>query len=80
MSSVVNAADILGNEILSVEEKQVQEWTDEDQRDVHFYTITTHKGRADVILHVEHNGYYGGHLRHPKKVLSVPDSACIPEP
>ena len=82
MSSVVNAADILGAQILSVDEKNVttEERSTYDVLDTHFYTFTTTKGRADVILHVEHNGYYGGCLCYPEKVKAVPDSAHIPEP
>ena len=36
-----------------------------DVLDVTFYTITTEKGAIDVILHVDHNGYYGGWLHEP---------------
>lgn len=81
VSSVVNAADILQGTITDIDikdHKPLDESGDE-VTDVTFYTIVTEKGRADVILHVEHNGYYGGILHDPQEVDEIPASALIPE-
>lgn len=78
MSSVVNAADIIGGTIIKIEAKPGPDESDDEPdecRSVTFYTITTEKGRCDVILHVDHNGYYGGQLSDPKLVDSIPKDA-----
>lgn len=76
----MNALDIVGGTISSIDVKFVESKNgDWDVRDVHFYTIVTDKGRADVILHVDHNGYYGGQLNYPLEVGSIPVSAREPE-
>jgi hypothetical protein len=81
VSSVVNAADIIGATISYIDIKEHdQQDNGGDVLDITFYTIVTSRGRADVILHVEHNGYYGGRLRTPTKVAAFPPSALIPEP
>ena len=75
VSSVVNAADILGHEITAVEIKDAPDgYTDptdpttDEARDIDFYTFVTAVGRADVILHTDHNGYYGGWLNAPEYI------------
>lgn len=67
MSSVVNASDCAGGEILEWIEKESKSEDAEydDVTDIHFYTLKTDRGYADVTLHVEHNGYYGGWLNAP---------------
>jgi hypothetical protein len=77
----VNAADILGGIVSDIDVKGTTtiDAPDADVRDITFYTIVTDKGRADVILHVDHNGYYGGHLNDPTEVESIPISAQEPE-
>lgn len=77
----MNAADILGGVISEIEVKEMRgaECEYGDVRDITFYTIVTDKGRADVILHVDHNGYYGGTLCYPVEVDSIPSSALTPE-
>lgn len=79
----MNAADIIGGTIQAIECKAGDRPEREDSydvRDVWFYVIVTDKGRADVILHVDHNGYYGGCLEAPVQVDSIPDDAHTPEP
>lgn len=70
----MNAAAFSNSRIVKCEEKDAPDSYDDgsgkegeyvDVRDVHFYTITTCKGAIDVILHVDHNGYYGGWLNEP---------------
>ena len=68
----MNAADIVGHPILQVDVKDVvdtqSDTSMDDVQDIHFYTFVTQAGRADVILHVEHNGYYAGWLNTPTVV------------
>jgi hypothetical protein len=81
VSSVVNAADILGGIISHIDEKFCDQTNSDDGEycDITFYTIVTDKGRADVILHVDHNGYYGGNLESPVLTNEIPASALTPE-
>jgi len=76
----VNAADIIGATISHIDVKETSSEDDgSNVLDITFYTIVTSRGRADAILHVEHNGYYGGLLRKPVRVAAFPPSALIPE-
>ena len=66
----MNAADIIGHPIVSVQDKGCVDSRDDGDTtiDIHFYTFATAMGRADVVLHCEHNGYYGGWLNGPREV------------
>ena len=81
----MNAAAILGSEITDFEELESKDdvvTTEEDYaevRDIHFYAIRTTVGVADVTLHVDHNGYYGGWLNGPSLVNEMPAALPIPE-
>jgi len=71
----VNAADIVGNLITSIDIKEddAVDVSGSEVRNITFYTIVTSLGRADVILHVDHNGYYGGELCNPVLIDEFPE-------
>ena len=75
---------MVGGEIINFEDKPVpddQHSQVEDHEcggdvtDIHFYTLTTTRGRMDVTMHVDHNGYYGGWLNGPSVVAELPKGA-----
>lgn len=77
----MNAATIIGQVIVRIDQKDGESIDDDgDTTDIHFYTIVTAAGCADVELRVEHNGYYEGWLNAPVEVKEIPASAIPPEP
>ena len=83
VSDIPGAASVLGATITGLEEKDATATDDSDgdggYRQITFYTFKTTAGQMDVILHVDHNGYYGGHLENPVLVDSFPTGAHVPE-
>jgi tricorn protease-like protein len=56
--------EFAGRKILKAEEKDYDSLYafDGDSHDLYFYTLSTMSMDLDITLHLEHNGYYGGHI------------------
>ncbi len=61
-SDIIAIHDLLGNQVLEVEEKEEQaaEGTRQGYDIIYGYTLKTVQGRCDVNFRNSSNGYYGG--------------------